>query len=70
MQVCHAELELGTCFQAINSRIQLQILEAQYLPSSSTPLTLSKCINGSKWNLEKIFVKSSFFFFYIPYNGD
>ncbi|XP_011371453.1 tandem C2 domains nuclear protein [Pteropus vampyrus] len=39
--VCHAELELGTCFQAINSRIQLQILEAQYLPSSSTPLTLS-----------------------------
>ncbi|KFO18278.1 Tandem C2 domains nuclear protein [Fukomys damarensis] len=38
--VCHAELELGTCFQAVNSRIQLQILEAQYLPSS-TPLTLS-----------------------------
>uniref|UniRef100_A0A8C0VT24 C2 domain-containing protein n=1 Tax=Castor canadensis TaxID=51338 RepID=A0A8C0VT24_CASCN len=39
--VCHAELELGTCFQAVNSRIQLQILEAQYLPSSSTPLTSS-----------------------------
>uniref|UniRef100_A0A8C8ZNX5 Tandem C2 domains nuclear protein n=1 Tax=Prolemur simus TaxID=1328070 RepID=A0A8C8ZNX5_PROSS len=39
--VCHAELELGTCFQAVNSRIQLQILEAQYLPMSSTPLTLS-----------------------------
>ncbi|XP_022361172.1 tandem C2 domains nuclear protein isoform X2 [Enhydra lutris kenyoni] len=39
--VCHAELELGTCFQAVNSRIQLQILEAQYLPSSSTPLALS-----------------------------
>ncbi|XP_003260935.1 tandem C2 domains nuclear protein isoform X2 [Nomascus leucogenys] len=39
--VCHAELELGTCFQAVNSRIQLQILEAQYLPISSTPLTLS-----------------------------
>uniref|UniRef100_A0A2R9AC11 Tandem C2 domains nuclear protein n=1 Tax=Pan paniscus TaxID=9597 RepID=A0A2R9AC11_PANPA len=39
--VCHAELELGTCFQAVNSRIQLQILEARYLPSSSTPLTLS-----------------------------
>lgn len=39
--VCHAELELGTCFQAVNSRIQLQILEAQCLPSSSTPLTLS-----------------------------
>ncbi|XP_051682416.2 tandem C2 domains nuclear protein isoform X3 [Oryctolagus cuniculus] len=40
-RVCHAELQLGTCFQAVNSRIQLQILEAQYLPSSSTPLTLS-----------------------------
>ncbi|KAF6133262.1 tandem C2 domains, nuclear [Phyllostomus discolor] len=39
--VCHAELELGTCFQAVNSRIQLQILEAQYLPSSPTPLALS-----------------------------
>uniref|UniRef100_A0ABK0LQR3 Tandem C2 domains, nuclear n=1 Tax=Rattus norvegicus TaxID=10116 RepID=A0ABK0LQR3_RAT len=39
--VCQAELELGTCFQAVNSRIQLQILEAQYLPSSSTPLALS-----------------------------
>ncbi|XP_030890259.1 tandem C2 domains nuclear protein [Leptonychotes weddellii] len=41
ISVCHAELQLGTCFQAVNSRIQLQILEAQYLPSSSTPLTLS-----------------------------
>ncbi|XP_023587488.1 tandem C2 domains nuclear protein isoform X2 [Trichechus manatus latirostris] len=41
ISVCHAELELGTCFQAVNSRIQLQILEAQYLPSSSAPLTLS-----------------------------
>lgn len=41
ISVCHAELELGTCFQAVNSRVQLQILEAQCLPSSSTPLTLS-----------------------------
>ncbi|XP_035869157.1 tandem C2 domains nuclear protein [Phyllostomus discolor] len=41
ISVCHAELELGTCFQAVNSRIQLQILEAQYLPSSPTPLALS-----------------------------
>lgn len=41
VSVCHAELQLGTCFQAVNSRIQLQILEAQYLPTSSTPLTLS-----------------------------
>ncbi|XP_027726041.1 tandem C2 domains nuclear protein isoform X2 [Vombatus ursinus] len=41
ISVCHAELEVGTCFQAVNSRIQLQILEAQHLPSSSTPLTLN-----------------------------
>lgn len=41
ISVCQAELELGTCFQAVNSRIQLQILEAQCLPSSSTPLALS-----------------------------
>lgn len=41
VSVCHAELQLGTCFQAVNSRIQLQILEAQHLPSSVTPLTLS-----------------------------
>uniref|UniRef100_A0A7N4NIB5 Tandem C2 domains, nuclear n=1 Tax=Sarcophilus harrisii TaxID=9305 RepID=A0A7N4NIB5_SARHA len=41
VSVCHAELEVGTCFQAVNSRIQLQILEAQHLPSSSTPLTLN-----------------------------
>ncbi|XP_048393929.1 tandem C2 domains nuclear protein isoform X1 [Stegostoma tigrinum] len=38
---CHALLRVGTCFQAISNRIQLQILEAQNLPSSSTPLTLN-----------------------------
>jgi hypothetical protein len=59
VQVCHAELELGTCFQAVNSRIQLQILEAQYLPSSSTPLTSSKyisssrCVNAQRLKLDK-----------------
>nr|XP_056707306.1 tandem C2 domains nuclear protein [Euleptes europaea] len=37
--VCSAELKIGTCFQAVNSRIQMQILEAQNLPSSSTPLS-------------------------------
>ncbi|MBN3272191.1 TAC2N protein, partial [Polyodon spathula] len=35
---CHAELNIGTCFQPVSSRIQLQILAAQNLPSSSTPL--------------------------------
>ncbi|XP_038602087.1 tandem C2 domains nuclear protein isoform X1 [Tachyglossus aculeatus] len=41
VSVCHAELKVGTCFQAINSRIQLQILEAQHLPSLPKPLTLN-----------------------------
>ncbi|XP_006879274.1 PREDICTED: tandem C2 domains nuclear protein [Elephantulus edwardii] len=48
--VCHAELELGTCFQAANSRIQVQILEAQYLPSSSTPLSLSFFVKVAMFN--------------------
>lgn len=44
MQVCHTELELGTCFQTLNSRIQLPNSWAQYLQVSSTPLTLSKYV--------------------------
>lgn len=35
----HSELHLATCFQPVNSRIQLQILSAQNLPPSSSPLT-------------------------------
>ncbi|XP_078090443.1 tandem C2 domains nuclear protein [Mustelus asterias] len=38
---CHAILRIGTCFQAVSNRIQLQILEVQNLPTSSTPLTLN-----------------------------
>ncbi|XP_069772211.1 tandem C2 domains nuclear protein isoform X1 [Narcine bancroftii] len=38
---CHALLRVGTCFQAISNRIQLQVLEIQNLPSSSTPLALT-----------------------------
>ncbi|XP_005986647.1 tandem C2 domains nuclear protein [Latimeria chalumnae] len=41
LKTCRAELHIGTCFQAVNNRIQLQILEAQNLPSSSTPLGLN-----------------------------
>uniref|UniRef100_A0A8C6THZ7 Tandem C2 domains, nuclear n=1 Tax=Neogobius melanostomus TaxID=47308 RepID=A0A8C6THZ7_9GOBI len=37
--VYHSELHLATCFQPVNSRIQLQILSAQNLPPSSSPLT-------------------------------
>ncbi|XP_026080678.1 tandem C2 domains nuclear protein-like [Carassius auratus] len=39
--VCHAELQLALCFQPVNSRMQLQILSVQNLPSSSSPLTQS-----------------------------
>ncbi|XP_056283217.1 tandem C2 domains nuclear protein [Pseudoliparis swirei] len=37
--VCHAELQLTTCFQPVNGRIQVQVLAAQNLPTSSSPLT-------------------------------
>lgn len=37
--VYHSELHLATCFQPVNSRIQLQILAAQNLPPSASPLT-------------------------------
>uniref|UniRef100_A0A3B4AAV7 C2 domain-containing protein n=1 Tax=Periophthalmus magnuspinnatus TaxID=409849 RepID=A0A3B4AAV7_9GOBI len=37
--MCHSELHLSTCFQPVNSRIQLQIFTAQNLPPSSSPLT-------------------------------
>ncbi|KAJ0063082.1 hypothetical protein NL108_012028, partial [Boleophthalmus pectinirostris] len=37
--IYHSELHLSTCFQPVNSRIQLQILTAQNLPPSSSPLT-------------------------------
>ncbi|KAM8914755.1 tandem C2 domains nuclear protein [Spinachia spinachia] len=37
--VCHSELHLTTCFQPVNGRIQFQVLAAQSLPTSSSPLT-------------------------------
>lgn len=43
-QVCHSELHLTTCFQPVNGRIQVQVLAAQNLPASSSPLTQCKCI--------------------------
>ncbi|XP_066198254.1 tandem C2 domains nuclear protein [Saccopteryx leptura] len=57
VSVCHAELELGTCFQAVNSRIQLQILEAQSLPSSSAPLTLSFFVKVSMFSSGELIYK-------------
>ncbi|XP_076155733.1 tandem C2 domains nuclear protein [Alosa pseudoharengus] len=40
-RTCHAELHLAACFQPVNGRMQLQVLCAQNLPSSSSPLTQS-----------------------------
>ncbi|KAH0620421.1 hypothetical protein JD844_020849 [Phrynosoma platyrhinos] len=50
--VCPAELKIGTCFQAVNSRIQLQILEAQNLPNSSTPLSSNFFVKVSMLSAE------------------
>ncbi|XP_043929561.1 tandem C2 domains nuclear protein [Protopterus annectens] len=38
---CYAEIQTAVCFQPVSNRIQLQIVEAQNLPSSATPLSLS-----------------------------
>uniref|UniRef100_A0A3B3RCS0 Tandem C2 domains, nuclear n=1 Tax=Paramormyrops kingsleyae TaxID=1676925 RepID=A0A3B3RCS0_9TELE len=40
--ICHAELQITTCFQAVCGRIQLQVLGAQNVPSSSAPFS-QKC---------------------------
>ncbi|XP_066484558.1 tandem C2 domains nuclear protein [Tiliqua scincoides] len=50
--VCPAELKIGTCFQAVNSRIQLQILEAQNLPSSSRPLSSGFFVKAAMFSTE------------------
>ncbi|KFQ33576.1 PREDICTED: tandem C2 domains nuclear protein [Merops nubicus] len=55
--VCRAELKVGTCFQAINRRIQLQILEAQNLPVSSTPLSSNFFVKVGMFSTEGIIYK-------------
>ncbi|XP_069806520.1 tandem C2 domains nuclear protein [Dendropsophus ebraccatus] len=54
---CQAELLIGTCFQAINSRIQLQILKAQNLPSSSTPLSINFYVKAEMFSTEGLLYK-------------
>ncbi|KAM5129327.1 tandem C2 domains nuclear protein [Mantella aurantiaca] len=54
---CQAELLVGTCFQAINNRIQLQILKAQNLPSSLTPLTISFYVKAEMFSTEGLLYK-------------
>uniref|UniRef100_A0A8C5T3L8 Tandem C2 domains, nuclear n=1 Tax=Malurus cyaneus samueli TaxID=2593467 RepID=A0A8C5T3L8_9PASS len=55
--VCRAELQIGTCFQAINRRIQLQILEAQNLPVSSTPLSSNFFVKVGMFSTEGMIYK-------------
>ncbi|XP_060117164.1 tandem C2 domains nuclear protein [Heteronotia binoei] len=55
--VCSAELKIGTCFQAVNSRIQLQILEAQNLPSSSTPLSSNFFVKAAMFSAGELVEK-------------
>ncbi|MEE6494345.1 hypothetical protein FKM82_017105, partial [Ascaphus truei] len=57
VSVCHAELQIGTCFQAINSRIQLQILKARNLPSSSTPLSINFFAKAEMFSTEGLLYK-------------
>nr|XP_009502818.1 PREDICTED: tandem C2 domains nuclear protein isoform X2 [Phalacrocorax carbo] len=54
---CRAELQVGTCFQAINRRIQLQILEAQNLPVSSTPLSSNFFVKVGMFSTEGLIYK-------------
>ncbi|XP_009705455.1 PREDICTED: tandem C2 domains nuclear protein isoform X2 [Cariama cristata] len=55
--VCRAELQVGTCFQAINRRIQLQILEAQNLPVSPTPLSSNFFVKVGMFSTEGMIYK-------------
>ncbi|XP_041668024.1 tandem C2 domains nuclear protein [Cheilinus undulatus] len=55
--VCHAELNLTTCFQPVNGRIQLQVLAAQNLPASSTPLTQAFFVKVEMHQLERVVMK-------------
>ncbi|XP_053331000.1 tandem C2 domains nuclear protein [Spea bombifrons] len=57
VSVCHAELQIGTCFQAINSRIQLQIIKAQNLPGSSAPLCLNFFVKAEMFSTEGLMYK-------------
>ncbi|MBN3296086.1 TAC2N protein, partial [Amia calva] len=55
--ICHAELHIATCFQPISGRIQLQILGAQNLPSSTTPMSLGFFVKIEMHNMDGLVVK-------------
>ncbi|XP_068577768.1 tandem C2 domains nuclear protein isoform X2 [Cebidichthys violaceus] len=55
--VCHSELHLTTCFQPVNGRIQLQVLAAQNLPTSSSPLTQAFFVKVEMYQLGRVVMK-------------
>ncbi|XP_037603082.1 tandem C2 domains nuclear protein [Sebastes umbrosus] len=55
--VCHSELHLATCFQPVNGRIQLQVLAAQNLPVSSSPLTQAFFVKVEMHQLGRVVMK-------------
>lgn len=54
---CYAEIQTAICFQPASNRIQLQIVEAQSLPSSATPLSLSFFVKVEMCNADGIIEK-------------
>lgn len=54
---CHSELHLATCFQPVNARIQLQVLAAQNLPASSSPLTHTFFVKVEMLRLGQVVMK-------------
>ncbi|XP_028677666.1 tandem C2 domains nuclear protein [Erpetoichthys calabaricus] len=54
---CHAELQIGACFQPASSRILFQILAAQNLPSPSMPLSLSFFVKVEMHNVDGLVSK-------------
>ncbi|TSV02064.1 Tandem C2 domains nuclear protein [Bagarius yarrelli] len=56
-RVCHAELQIATCFQPVSNRIQLQILSAQNIPSSSSLLTQSFFVKVEMFSKERFITK-------------
>ncbi|XP_029349258.1 tandem C2 domains nuclear protein [Echeneis naucrates] len=55
--VSHSELHLTTCFQPVNGRIQVQILAAQNLPASSSPLTQAFFVKAEMHQLGRMVMK-------------
>uniref|UniRef100_A0A3Q0SJ91 Tandem C2 domains, nuclear n=1 Tax=Amphilophus citrinellus TaxID=61819 RepID=A0A3Q0SJ91_AMPCI len=55
--VCHSELHLSTCFQPVNGRIQVQVLAAQNLPASSSPLTQSFFVKVEMHQMGQVVMK-------------